>query len=64
MGLHWEEPSPDLSTTSAGRPWPVTLAGDRGQLMASSRTGDQEQDPAPLVPRLVLLHPASLSAFF
>lgn len=64
MGLHWEEPSPDLSTTFAGRSWPVTLAGDRGQPTASSRTGDQEQDPAPLVPRLVLIHPVSLFAFF
>lgn len=40
MGLCWEEPSPDLCNTFAGRPWPVTLAGDRGQPRASSRAGE------------------------
>lgn len=47
MGLCWEEPSPDLCNTFAGRPWPVTLAGDRGQPRASSTAGEPGTGPGP-----------------
>lgn len=64
MGLCWEEPSPDRGNTSAGRPWAATVAGDRGQPRATSRAGEPEQDLVPLVPRLLLIHPTALFAFF
>lgn len=62
MGLCWEEPSPNLCNTFAGRPWPVALAGDSSRPALGQE--NQEGDPAPLVPRVVLVHPTSLSAFF
>lgn len=47
MGLCREEPSPELCSTFAGRPWPVTLAGDRGQLRASSRAREPGTGSSP-----------------
>lgn len=38
--------------------------GDRGQPRATSRAGEPEQDLVPLLPRLLLIHPTALFAFF